>query len=538
MKVTLGPGEQLLPFQELEELPKDQVFGYLKRKEDPSIKALLTWNPEAATPTKTVSKRLQFLTESRDAFRGYFFSADKERYFRIRQETSTPQFNPESLAEEGRQSRLSNSLKVTDVEIGRGLIDQSLQTEHERSPQQIPDTSATLEIKALASAKPQAAKISQQSLAKDLKKQPGRPSEPKPASKLSSQKAQSLNRRPKSAAPRKSTKEGANLQKQASSEHLVQNQDKEEIERKKRQDERIKKMMQTTRWLPDSAFTTYFGKPAFGPYGYGNTKPTYGGLMYGNYLATHNIAPHEDGNRPDYAQVYSTAELYSTKRAPRAPEPPRKCKEEDRLSPEQVEELKKRQPIFPNERKNPSKPIIKPDLYNTKRFMSEHNSPNQSVMESVKAKSQGKSDQIERAETQQQGPGITFHPEHQTQPQSQAYPSPQIQPSSQPPQQVAQYQSQSLQEQYQIPSIPEVPKSQPEVFSSRQPVKKVSLSYNPINPHFAHEPTDREICDECNIEPTGRVITTTYKDMTNNIGGAVVPPPYEPYRYCKCCRRE
>ena len=30
----------------------------------------------------------------------------------------------------------------------------------------------------------------------------------------------------------------------------------------------------TTRWLPDSSFTTYFGKPAFHAYGKGNIKPT------------------------------------------------------------------------------------------------------------------------------------------------------------------------------------------------------------------------------------------------------------------------
>ena len=29
----------------------------------------------------------------------------------------------------------------------------------------------------------------------------------------------------------------------------------------------------TTRWLADSAFTTYFGKPAFHAYGKGNVKP-------------------------------------------------------------------------------------------------------------------------------------------------------------------------------------------------------------------------------------------------------------------------
>lgn len=32
----------------------------------------------------------------------------------------------------------------------------------------------------------------------------------------------------------------------------------------------------TTKWLPNSAFTTYFGKPAFENYGYGNIKPANG----------------------------------------------------------------------------------------------------------------------------------------------------------------------------------------------------------------------------------------------------------------------
>lgn len=36
-----------------------------------------------------------------------------------------------------------------------------------------------------------------------------------------------------------------------------------------------------TRWLPDSAFTTYFGKPAFHAYGKGNVNPTVGGVNYG-----------------------------------------------------------------------------------------------------------------------------------------------------------------------------------------------------------------------------------------------------------------
>jgi len=50
-------------------------------------------------------------------------------------------------------------------------------------------------------------------------------------------------------------------------------------------------MKATSRWLPDSAFTTYFGRPAFHPYGNGNTNPPVGGTVYGQYLNTHNVNP-------------------------------------------------------------------------------------------------------------------------------------------------------------------------------------------------------------------------------------------------------
>lgn len=44
---------------------------------------------------------------------------------------------------------------------------------------------------------------------------------------------------------------------------------------------KITNMKHTSRWLPDSAITTYFGKPAFHPYGHANTNPTVGGTIYG-----------------------------------------------------------------------------------------------------------------------------------------------------------------------------------------------------------------------------------------------------------------
>ena len=52
--------------------------------------------------------------------------------------------------------------------------------------------------------------------------------------------------------------------------------------------------------LPNSALTTYFGKPAFHAYGNANTNPTNGGLSYGQYMKTHNINPHSGDNNPEY----------------------------------------------------------------------------------------------------------------------------------------------------------------------------------------------------------------------------------------------
>jgi hypothetical protein len=97
---------------------------------------------------------------------------------------------------------------------------------------------------------------------------------------------------------------------------------------------RLKNFYQTTRWLPNSAFTTYFGKPAFENYGYGNTNPIYGGLFYGNYMLTHNINPIDGENRPDTKQVYSSAMLKTMKNNNiRKPEPPRKTPDEIRNTP-------------------------------------------------------------------------------------------------------------------------------------------------------------------------------------------------------------
>ena len=44
---------------------------------------------------------------------------------------------------------------------------------------------------------------------------------------------------------------------------------------------RLDHFNRTTRWLPDSAFITFAGEPAFHLYGKGNTNPANGGTVYG-----------------------------------------------------------------------------------------------------------------------------------------------------------------------------------------------------------------------------------------------------------------
>lgn len=81
----------------------------------------------------------------------------------------------------------------------------------------------------------------------------------------------------------------------------------------------------TTRWLADSSFTTYFGKPAFHPYGRANTKPTQGGINYGQNMLTHNINAECGDNPPQYQQVYETSLQAGLKKnlGLRVPEVPR-----------------------------------------------------------------------------------------------------------------------------------------------------------------------------------------------------------------------
>jgi len=159
-----------------------------------------------------------------------------------------------------------------------------------------------------------------------------------------------------------------------------------EKDRLDRRQERIKKLNETTRWLPNSAFKTYFGKAPFENYGRGNVNPTVGGPIYGDYLKSHNVNPHSGENKPEYKQVYEHADFAATRYPESQPEPPRKCKDEIRLSQKQVEELKRRNPLVAEKFRDSSKKIIKPDLVNALRFASEENTPETSFEAEKKSK--------------------------------------------------------------------------------------------------------------------------------------------------------
>ena len=58
--------------------------------------------------------------------------------------------------------------------------------------------------------------------------------------------------------------------------------------------------MYVTRDLPNSAFTTYYGKPTWEVYGRANSNPN---------LLTHNVMPHRGENKPKKSQSYYNALL-------------------------------------------------------------------------------------------------------------------------------------------------------------------------------------------------------------------------------------
>ena len=147
-----------------------------------------------------------------------------------------------------------------------------------------------------------------------------------------------------------------------------------EKQRNRRQSVRIKKFKEQTRWLSNTGFQKYFGKPAFENYGRGNTNPVWGGPMYGNYLKTHNINPQRGTNDPKYEQVFYSTQLASKKINYNKNNIPRKCQDEYAMAQKDVEKLKN-QRVFVMKNKKVEKlgKMNVPNLRKTKRFSSYQN---------------------------------------------------------------------------------------------------------------------------------------------------------------------
>jgi len=136
--------------------------------------------------------------------------------------------------------------------------------------------------------------------------------------------------------------------KTAAKKILTPAQKKAEKEMKKRRSV----FNNTTRWLADSSFTTYFGKPAFHTYGKGNVNPTVGGVNYGHNLLTHNINAECGENPPQYQQVYDAALKKGVRKTNglRVPEIPM-TKAKKIITEEELAELRSRKPTMPIERR-------------------------------------------------------------------------------------------------------------------------------------------------------------------------------------------
>ena len=144
---------------------------------------------------------------------------------------------------------------------------------------------------------------------------------------------------------------------------------KEDIEYQKKLD----KAISISRWNPDTHLKSMHGKPIWHSYGNGNTDPTVGGVVYGNYLLSHNVNPHAGENRPLYQQVYTSANnqgfingkpvIQITKPLPETP----------KISKEALEELKNRNPIMPGpSSKNLKRHVKQLDLLQEPCFASKH----------------------------------------------------------------------------------------------------------------------------------------------------------------------
>ena len=174
--------------------------------------------------------------------------------------------------------------------------------------------------------------------------------------------------------------------------------DKSKLSKEEREQlENYEKAISMSRWNPDTHLRSIHGKPVWHAYGQGNRKPTVGGIVYGQYMLSHNINPESGDNIPYYRQVYDSAHNIAFENGKPRLIPTKEIPIPVQIPPEQLEELKNRNPIMPN---NPSKDlkrhVVQLDLLQEPWFASKHSTPapseiaiteNDESAESIKIKS-------------------------------------------------------------------------------------------------------------------------------------------------------
>lgn len=98
--------------------------------------------------------------------------------------------------------------------------------------------------------------------------------------------------------------------------------------------------------------------------------------MYGNYLLSHNINPESGDNVPYYQQVYTSAHNKAFENGKPILHPTRDIQKDEVVPPEQLHELKNRNPIMPGEpSKNLKRNVVQLDLLQEPCFASKHSTP-------------------------------------------------------------------------------------------------------------------------------------------------------------------
>lgn len=420
MKETSEVDEKISPFNS-KDVEQVEIFGKIKRVEDPPIRSLLTWSPaeiEIKAP-RTRNVNSEWVSEAHDAYKSYMVASPSNL-------KRGPAFQPKPIVDD--------------------------------------------------EAKPPEKNIKNKSLSPETKQK----------SFLKSSKV--LKQRPQST--QRATK---------------------------RQQHRIKKLNQTTRWMANSSFKTYFGKPVFANYGQGNVNPAYGGLMYGDYMKTHNIAPHEGANNPHTQQVYEIAEIKALQKTPKPQNLPRKCKDEDRLPPEEVLKLKQRSQILSKPKDKVSKTIVKPDLLNEKIFKSEHNSENEEEGDKNVEKNGQKTNKI--IKVQENKDQVIIQGQS---PKAKNAPGPQtcIKKADQA----------KLQEEQKVDGI-----IKPQ-WENKQDISKEIDKKENVDEHSQDVSVQVEDCQDCLKQNYSKLVRTSYQDMISKVFVDRKNQIVEPFKYCAKCR--